>query len=91
MTNDLKLFVPSDEVGFTVDLDEHTDFSAHVDIGVYEALVGLAARFFECSGQAFLAQVIDGLLNIVAILSERFLAIEDAGAGFLSQFFDKVT
>jgi len=33
-------------------------------------------------GQAFLAQVIDGLLNIVAILGERFLAIEDAAPVF---------
>ena len=62
-----------------------------MDVGVNEALVGLAARFFDCGGQAFLPQVIDGLLNIVAILSERYLAIEDACAGFLSQFFDKVT
>jgi len=38
-----------------------------------------------------LAQVIDGFLNIVAILGERFLAVEDAGAGFFSQFFDKLT
>jgi hypothetical protein len=56
-----------------------------------EALVGLSARFFERSGQPFLAQIIDGLLNIIAILGERFLAIEDAGACFFSQFFDKVT
>ena len=58
---------------------------------MYEPLVCLTARFFECGGQAFLAQVIDGLLNIVAILGERFLAIEDAGTGFFSQFFDKMT
>ena len=58
---------------------------------MYETLVGLTARLLECSGQAFLPQIIDGLLNIVAILGERLLAIEDAGAGFFSQFFDKVT
>jgi hypothetical protein len=58
---------------------------------VYEALVGLAARFFERGGQALLAQIIDGFLDIVSVLGERFLAIEDAGACFFSQFFHKLT
>ena len=66
----LKRFIPSDEVGFTVDFDEHTDFSAHVNIGMDEALVRFAAGFFECGRQALLAEVIDGFLNIVAILGE---------------------
>ena len=86
----LELVGASDEVGLAVDLDEHADAAARVDVARDEALAGVAARLLGRGGQALLAQQRDGLVEVAVGLGQRVLAVHEAGAGPLAQFLDQL-
>ena len=60
----LELVGAGHEVGLAVDLDEHADPAAGVDVARDEALAGVAAGLLGGRGEALLAQERDGLLDV---------------------------
>jgi hypothetical protein len=85
-----EVVVASDEVGLAVDLDQHADAAAAVDVRHDRALGGLAAGLLGGLGQALGAQVVDRLVHVGVALDERLLAVRHAGAGALAQVLDHV-
>ncbi len=86
-----EFFVAGDEIRFAIDFDQDADFSAHMDIGMDQSLIGFPSGFLGGRSQAFLPEIIDRLFDVVAVFSQRLLAIQDAGAGFFTKFFYEVT
>ena len=78
------------EVGLAVDLDQHADAAAGVDVGGDEPLACLAAGLLGGRCLVPLAQQDDGLLEVAAGLLEGALAVHEAGAGPLSELLDGV-
>ena len=66
---------------------EHADPAAGVDVGFHDAFGGDAAGLGGGGGQALLAQVVDGLLHVAAVLFQRLLAIHHAEAGLVAEGF----
>ncbi len=60
----LELVGARDEVGLAVDLDQHADAAAGVDVAGDEALAGVATGLLGGRRQALLAQQRDGLLEV---------------------------
>src|ERR1044071_869521 len=85
----LKVLVARDEVGLAVDLDEHADPAAAVDVRHHRALGRLAPRLLGGLGQALGAEIVDRLLHIAGDLGQRLLAVGHAGAGALAQVLDQ--
>src|SRR5690606_30831602 len=77
-----------DEVRFAVDLDQHTDAAAGMDVGLNQALGRHASRLLGRCSQALLPQIGDGLLHIAAGLLQGPLAVHHAGLGSLPQLLD---
>ena len=86
----LELVGAGHEVGLAVDLDQHADAAAGVDVAGDEALAGVAAGLLRRGGEALLAQLRDGLVHVAAGLLERALAVHHAGAGPLAQLLDGI-
>ena len=86
----LELVRPGDEVGLAVDLDEHADAAAGVDVAGDEALASLAPGLLRGGGHAALAQQQDCLLDVAARLLEGALAVHHAGAGALAKLLDRL-
>src|SRR3954468_12237745 len=63
-----EVVVLGDEVGVAVDLDQHADLAVGVDVGLHGALGGLAAAELGGAGDALLAQVRDGSVDVAARL-----------------------
>ena len=61
-----ELLVAGDEVGLAVDLDQHADPVAGVDVGLDDALARLLAGALGGLGLAAGAQQLDRLLDIAA-------------------------
>ena len=79
-----------DEIGFAIDFDEHTDFSAGVDVASNETFGGFARGFFRGSGLALFAQHADGFLDVAVGFNERRAAIGEARVGALAQLFHEL-
>ena len=86
----LELLGARDEVGLAVDLDEHADAAAGVDVAGDEALAGVATGLLGRRGQAALAQQRDRLVEVAVRLGQRLLAVHEPGAGPLAQFLDQL-
>ncbi len=86
----LELVGAGDEVRLAVDLDQHADPAAGVDVARDEALAGLPAGLLGGGGEALLAQGGDGLLDVAVGVLEGALAVHEAGAGALAQFLDRL-
>ena len=86
----VELIRAGDEVGLAVDLDDDglPAFMANLDVG--KALGGDAAGFGGGFGDAFLAEDVDGFLNVPVDFLEGALAIHDAGAGPIAKGFDLI-
>ena len=84
----LELVGAGHEVGLAVDLDQHADLAAGVDVGADHALGGDAAGLLGGARQALLAQVVDGLLHVALGLDQGVLAVHHAGAGALAELLD---
>src|SRR5215218_5843849 len=84
----LELVGPRDEVRLAVDLDEHAEAAARVDVAAHEALARLAAGLLLRGGKTLLAQRGHSLVDVAVGRLERALAIHEAGAGQLAQLLD---
>ena len=83
----LKFFIAGNEVGFRIDLDNHTLCIAH-ESG-HKAFSGHTAGLFGSLRQTFLAQPINSGFQIAVRLAQRLFAIHHACASLLAQIFDK--
>ena len=86
----LELVGAGHEVGLAVDLDEHADAAAGVDVARDEALAGVAAGLLGGRREALLAQQRDGLVEVAVGLGQGALAVHEAGAGPLAQLLDQL-
>ncbi len=82
----LKLRRLGDEVALAIDLNQHAQLPAGVDISADRALRRDPPRAPGGLRDTLLAQPERGLLHIAAALRQRLLAIHHACAGFLAQF-----
>ncbi len=78
-----------DEVRLAVELDEHADLAAHVDVGADEAFARGPARLLGGLGEPALAQNRRGLLEVAVGFLQGGLALHHAGAGLVAQLFDQ--
>src|ERR1700760_2169906 len=83
-----EVVVVRDEVGVAVDLDQHADARAGVDVGLHGALGRDALAEILDLLALLQAQDLDGLVHIAAGLGERFLAVHHACARALAQRLD---
>src|SRR6202008_1097168 len=84
----LEVLVAGHEVGVAVDLDQHADLAAAVDVGGDGALGGLAAADLERLVAGPDAQEPPGRLDIAPRLGEGVLAVHHARAGAVAQLLD---
>ena len=77
-----------DKVSLAVDLDNHTEAGATVDVGADGTLSGDAGGLLIGGGDALLAEPDDGLLEVAAALGEGLLAVHHAGAGGVADSLD---
>jgi hypothetical protein len=83
----LKQFVPRDEVGFGIDLDQSAREIARC--GPDQTLGGDPPGLFRRRRQALFAQPVDRGLDLAGGFAERPLAIHHPGAGLVAQFLDQ--
>ena len=73
------------EVGLAVDLDQHADLAAHVDVVADDPFLGGAAGALGGRGHALLAQDLDRLVEVAAGLGQRRLAVHHPGSGLVAE------
>ena len=78
------------EVGLAVELDEHADLAAGVDVGSDGALVGGAAGLLGGRGHAALAQDDEGVLHVALGLLQGLQAVAHGRAGLFAEFLDEL-
>ena len=79
------------EIGLAVDLDQHADLAAAVDVRADGALGGHPAGLLGRRGETLLAQRVDRLLHVALALVEGVLAIHHSGAGALPELLDHLS
>ena len=77
-----------DKVSLAVDLDNHTEAGATVDVGADGTLSGDAGGLLIGGGDALLAEPDDSLLEVAAALGEGLLAVHHARAGGVADSLD---
>ena len=75
------------EIALAVDLHQHADLAAGVDVACHRAFAGHARAFFGRDRDAALAQNDDGLLQVALGLGEGLLAIHHRRARLVAEFF----
>ena len=85
----LEVLVAGHEVGLAVDLDEHAQAAAGMDVRGHEALAGVPAGLLGGGSHAPLAEQGDGLVQVAAGLLERTLAVHEPGPGALAELLDQ--
>jgi hypothetical protein len=86
VTKALESFGARDEVAFTIELDDHADFSAGMNVVSDETFGGFARSLFGRGGLTFFAQDVDGLFDVAAGFDEGGAAIAEAGIGAFTKF-----
>ena len=82
-------FVAGDEVGLAIDLDQHADLVADVDVGADHAFLGFTAGLLGGGRGALLAEDRFGGGEIALRFDEGFLAVHHARAGFVAELLDE--
>ena len=80
-----------EEVGLAIDLDQHAELAARMNVGADRTFRCDAARALGRRGDAFLAQPYGGFFEVALTLGERLLAIHHARAGLLAQFSYRIS
>jgi hypothetical protein len=78
------------EVGLAVELDQHADLAAGVDVGADRALVGGAAGLLGSRGHAALAQHNEGVFHVALGFLQGLEAVAHGGAGLFAEFLDEL-
>src|SRR4051812_16247842 len=86
----LELVRARHEVRLAVDLDEHADAPAGMDVARHEALAGVAIGLLGCRCETLVAQDEGSLVEVAVSLGERALAIHEPGARSFAQFLDEL-
>ena len=76
------------EIAFAVELDEHADLAAGVDVGADGAFVGGAAGLLGSRRHAALAQHDEGFFHVALGFLQGLEAVAHGRAGFFAEFFD---
>src|SRR3954451_1113944 len=84
----LELVGAGHEVGLAVDLDQHSDLAAGVDVAGHHALRGGAAAALGGRCLPLHAQDLDRLVHVALRLLQGGLGVHDAGARALAQGLD---
>jgi hypothetical protein len=82
----LKVVGAGDKVGLTVELDQHADLAAGVQVGAYRALVGGSAGLLGRGRHAALAQHHERGLHLALGLLQRLQAVAHGRARLLAEF-----
>ena len=80
----LKILGARHEVGFAVDLHQHADLAARVDVVADQSLGGLALGLFLRGRLALAAQDVNRLVDVAAGFHQRGSAIAKPRAGALA-------
>src|SRR5690625_3034692 len=80
-----EVFIAGDKVGFTVDLDHHTETGAGLDR--HYAVRGRAPGFLRRLHATGLAQLFNRQIDVAVGFHQRFLAFHHAKAGTLAELF----
>src|SRR5579862_9302789 len=83
----LEVIGAGDKVAFAVDLDQHADLAAGVDVAGHRAFAGGARRLLGRGGNALLAENDDGLLDIALGFREGVLAVHHGSVGLVAKLF----
>src|SRR5713226_3993269 len=75
------------EVRLAVQLDQHADFPAGVDVAADEPFAGFPLRFLRGSSLTLLPQNLDSLLDDAVRFDQRIPTIVETCSGPLAQFF----
>ena len=86
----LEDFTAGHEVGFAVDLHQHTHAGTGVDVAADGAFGRGAAGLLLGGGDALLTQPLDGLVLVALGLRKGLLAVHHACAGDVAQFLDEL-
>src|SRR5690606_29936223 len=84
----LELVGLGDKVCLTIDLYQHPDLAAHVDVTPNGSLTRLARRSLGCFGGTTGAQDVDGSLHVAIRLLQRILTLHHARTCAIPEFFD---
>jgi hypothetical protein len=76
-----EVIAASDEVGFTSNLNHHTDTLVVVDVGVHATFGGCAISLLVCSLQTLLTQKLLRLLGITTGFHQCLFAVHHASTG----------
>jgi len=82
----LEVLGAGDKVGLAIDLDQHADLAARVDIRMDQPILGLPMLLLGGVGQALLSQVLDRPLEVSLGRLEGRLAVHHTGSGHLPEF-----
>jgi len=77
----LETVVARDEIGLTIDFDQHADATIGGDCLADEAFVGGTIRLFDGGGGTLLAQDVDGGLEIALGFVQGFFTSHESGTG----------
>src|SRR5260370_11331272 len=78
------------EVRLAIQLHEHADFSARVNIAAHQAFRCFAHGFLCGRGLSFLSQNGDGFFNVAFRFDERRAAVTESRTGPLAQFLNEL-
>ena len=76
------------KVAFAVDLDQHADLAAGVNVVGHRAFAGHARRFLRSDRHALLAQEDDRLFQIAFRFGQGVLAVHHGRSGFFAEIFN---
>src|SRR5579875_1049767 len=74
------------EVGFAVELEQHAELAAGMDVRADRAFRGDPAGALRCRGDTLLTKPYDCLFQVAIGLGQRLLAVHYTGAGLVAQF-----
>ena len=81
----LEIRALGEEVSLAIDLDQHAELAARMNVGPDRAFRSDAARALGGRGDAFLTQPYGGLFEVTLALGQRLFAIHYTRAGLLPQ------
>src|SRR2546423_2926969 len=85
-----EILVSGDKIGFTIDLDEHTDFSLQMNVGGDDAFLCRTRRLFRGARDTFGAQDRFSFFEIASTLDKSALAVHETGIGFFAELLNEL-